>query len=163
MPTNYTSLQLISTTNQSHESSPKALPLLHVEEECLQRGNTLPQSFYELRFRPFAALPSDWSPTSCTYTHVSLLRKVSIRNTVHWNRQTIVVALYSPLKRALCNPFLSITIGIHSSVSTVRQLEELVLALIVGTGIANTRDGKLCILNTIVFGSTLSQGTSVGA
>jgi hypothetical protein len=45
----------------------------------------------------------------------------------------------------------------------MRQLEEMILTLIIGPSIANARNAQLSILNAIVFGAAFSQSSTVGA
>ena len=45
----------------------------------------------------------------------------------------------------------------------MRQFEELILRLIIGPGIANATQGKLRILNTIIFRAAFAECTPVGA
>ena len=55
----------------------------------------------------------------------------------------------------------TITIGINSRISAMSKLEELVLRLIVRSGVADSGYGKLGILYPIVLGATFAQSATI--
>ena len=66
-----------------------------------------------------------------------------------------------PFKGAFRLSFNTIAIRIHTSISTMGELKELILRLVIGTSISNSGNGKLRILDPIIFRSAFSQGTTV--
>ena len=69
-----------------------------------------------------------------------------------------------------CIGLMAMTIGLDElegaqrltfGITTMQQFEELILRLVVGAGITNARDGKLRVLNAIVFGTAFSERTTI--
>jgi hypothetical protein len=67
------------------------------------------------------------------------------------------------VKGTLGNALFAIPVGIHTGVSPMKHLEELVLRLVVGTGIADSGNRQLRVLDAVGFGGTFAQGSSVGS
>lgn len=67
------------------------------------------------------------------------------------------------VERTFGNTLSTISICINTGVSTMSKLEELVLRLIVGTSIANSRNWQLCVLDAVVLCSTFAEGSSISS
>ena len=67
----------------------------------------------------------------------------------------IVHPRFVKFKRTFRLTFDSVTVRTDTSVPTVHEFEQLILRLIIGASIANTRNGNLPVLNTIVLRSTV--------
>lgn len=64
-------------------------------------------------------------------------------------------------KGTFSHAFFTITICVHTCVTTMGQLEQLVLALVVGTCITNTRNAQLSILDAVILCTAFAKCATV--
>src|SRR5262249_23894511 len=62
---------------------------------------------------------------------------------------------------ALCHAAASVSGCVNTRVSTMDQLEQMILSLIIGSSIPDFGDQKLCILNSAFFSTTLAEGSFI--